>query len=239
MKDCLSLGIFDCMETKRKIDKARGERIKHVRTRMLGIKSQERLAEVLSHETGIPITRGAVGNWELGKEVSIGNLKALAELSGASLDWLAYNAGEKPTDDERAKRARHEGERNRVPLLGYVRAGAEAFYYAAADNPLDWVPPVEDWNEKTAAVQIQGDSLGSLFDQWLVYYDDVRSPVTPDLIGRLCVVALPDDRVLIKQIRRSKGTPTFFDLHSNMPNEPVIEGVEILWAALVKNMVPR
>lgn len=239
MKDCLSPGIFPVMETKRKVDRARGERIKHVRTKLLGIKSQERLAEVLSHETGVSITRGAVGNWELGKEVSINNLKALAELSGASLDWLAYNAGEHPKSDERATPNRHEGERNRVPLLGYVRAGAEAFYYAAADNPLDWVPPVEDWNEKTAAVQIQGDSLGSLFDQWLVYYDDVRSPVTPDLIGRLCVVALPDDRVLIKQIKRSKGTPTFFDLHSNMPDEPVIEGVEVLWAARVKNMVPR
>jgi hypothetical protein len=128
-------------------------------------------------------------------------------------------------------------DREGVPLLGYVRAGAEAYYYANNQGPLEWVPRPMESTKDTVAVQIQGDSLGSLFDQWLIYYDDVRAPVTPDLIGRLCVVGLMDDRVVVKKIKRSK-TRGLYDLLSNEGKEP-IEGVEIIWAARVTNMVPR
>ena len=128
-------------------------------------------------------------------------------------------------------------ESRKVPLVGYVRAGATAAYYAQADNPLDWVDPIADGGKDTVAVQIQGDSLGGLFDTWLIYYDEVHSPVTPDLIGKLCVVALLDDRVVVKKITRSKK-PGFFNLISNTGLED-IEGVEIAWAARVKHMTPR
>ncbi|RTM07470.1 MAG: phage repressor protein [Hyphomicrobiales bacterium] len=56
------------------------------------------------------------------------------------------------------------------------------------------------------------------------------------MIGVLCVVGLPDDRVLVKRIRRAK-TPGFFHLDSN--TEPTINDVEIVWAAKVKSMEPR
>lgn len=227
------------MAEKRKVDIERGQRIRYVRSELLGLRSQERFAEVLAAETGASLTRGAVGNWELGKEVGIDNLKAIAELANVSLDWLAYGAGEKPTKDNLRPIIRSEEERNRVPLLGYVRAGAAAYYYADADNPLDWVPPIDDGTDDTVAVQIQGESLGSFFDQWLVYYDEVRSPVTPDLIGKLCVVGLMDDRVVVKKIRRSKSKdPRLFDLISNNGMDDITD-VEIVWAARVKHMAPR
>src|SRR5262245_1928367 len=81
-----------------------------------------------------------------------------------------------------------------VRVVGYVGAGAEAHYYAVAQGDLDEVaaPAVTD---STVAVEIRGDSLGALFDRSLVFYDDVRSPVTADLVGKLCVVGLPDDRI--------------------------------------------
>lgn len=123
-----------------------------------------------------------------------------------------------------------------VPLVGYVGAGAAAHFYAAGDGNLDEVPAPDDATADTVAVEIRGESLGSLFDQWLVFYDEVRSPVTPDLLGRLCVVGLADDKVLIKQIRRSK-TPGLYHLLSN--TEGPIFDVEIVWAAKVKSMVPR
>lgn len=123
-----------------------------------------------------------------------------------------------------------------VPLVGYVGAGAAANYFATGDSNLDWVPAPDDATPDTVAVEIRGESLGSLFDQWLVYYDEVRSPITPDLIGRLCVVGLPDERVLIKQVRRSK-VQGLYHLLSNT-EEPIFD-VEVLWAAKVKSMVPR
>lgn len=80
------------MSTARKIDKSRGDRIRTVRTDVLGLRSQELFAEKLSSDTK-DLTRGAVGNWELGKEVGLENLTAICRISGVSLDWLAYGRG--------------------------------------------------------------------------------------------------------------------------------------------------
>lgn len=124
-----------------------------------------------------------------------------------------------------------------VPLVGYVGAGAEAHFYAGADNPDELVDAPDGATESTVAVEVRGESLGALFDKWLVFYDDIKSPVTPDLIGRLCVVGLADDRVLVKMIRRSPGNNGFYYLLSN--TEAPIMDVEILWAAKVKTMMPR
>lgn len=123
-----------------------------------------------------------------------------------------------------------------VPLVGHVGAGAAAHFYADGDDPAERVAAPEGANRDTVAVEIRGDSLGTLFDHWLVYYDEVRSPVTPDMIGRLCVVGLADERVLVKKIQRSKS-PGLFHLLSNTEG-PILD-VEVLWAARVKSMTPR
>lgn len=125
--------------------------------------------------------------------------------------------------------------RRMVPVVGYVGANSRAHTYAVPPGQLGEVEAPEGSNEKTVAVEIMGDSLGALFDRWLVFYDDVRSPVTSDLLGRLCVVGLADERVLIKKIQR--GGDGLFDLLSN--TEDPIKGVAVDWAARVKIMVPR
>lgn len=123
-----------------------------------------------------------------------------------------------------------------VPLVGYVGAGSEAHFYALTHENLDEVPAVEGATDKTVAVEIRGDSLGSLFNRWLVYYDDVRRPVTSDLLRALCVVGLADDRVLIKKLHPSP-VPGVYDLISE--NEAPIRGVRVEWAAKVKAMTPH
>ena len=123
-----------------------------------------------------------------------------------------------------------------VRVAGYVGAGAEAHYYAVAQGDLDEVAPPHSVTERTVAVEVRGDSLGALFDRGLVFYDDVRSPVTPDLVGKLCVVGLPDDRVLVKKIRRGKNG--LYDLVSNSDAD-TLRGVAIDWAAAVRMIVPR
>jgi hypothetical protein len=128
------------------------------------------------------------------------------------------------------------GETRTVPLVGYVGAGAEAHFYAAGDEGLGEVDAPEGSGPNTRAALIRGESLGPLFDSWLVFYDDVRTPVTPDLIGHLCIVGLPNDKVLVKKIQRSRS-PGLYHLLSN--NEAPIMDQEVLWAARVKNMTPR
>lgn len=127
-------------------------------------------------------------------------------------------------------------ERSTVPLVGYVGAGAEAHFYGNGDGDLDEAPAIENSSKDTVAVEIRGDSLGSFFDHWLVYYDDRRSPVTNDLVGHLCVVGLPDDRVLIKKIKRA-STRGLYHLYGQF-GDPILD-VQIEWAARVKNMVPK
>jgi hypothetical protein len=128
-----------------------------------------------------------------------------------------------------------DGERT-VPLVGFVGAGAEAHYYDRQQDELDRVPAPDGMSPETVAVEIRGESLGALFDRWLVYYDQVERPVTPELIGKLCVVGLADGRVLIKKIQRSKARG-LFHLISN--TEAPLTDVAIEWAARVTSMQPR
>ncbi|WP_439398985.1 phage repressor protein [Bradyrhizobium sp. PMVTL-01] len=163
------------------------------------------------------------------KGISSRTAQGLAHALHTNLNWLVEGNGPEEPEEE----AVDEGT---VQLVGYVGAGAEAHFYAVAQGALDYVPAPSGSSPETKAVEIRGDSLGSFFDRWLVFYDDVRSPITDDLIGKLCVVGLKDDRVLIKKVRVG-SKPRVFTLLSE--REPPIEDVEIVWAAKVKTMVPR
>jgi transcriptional regulator with XRE-family HTH domain len=122
-----------------------------------------------------------------------------------------------------------------IPVIGYVGAGGFAYRYAVGQGDLDKIEP-EQTMPQTVAVEIRGDSLGRSFDRWLVFYDDGAHPATENLIGKLCVVGLPDDRMLIKTIRRGSRAG-LFTLESN--TEPAIKDTPIEWAAQVKAMRPR
>lgn len=148
-----------------------------------------------------------------------------------SLEWLLTGKGPK----ERKPLRSSVEETHYVNLVGYVSAGAETHFFAN-DEPLDEVPAPMGATDSTVAVEIRGDSLGSFFDRWLVFYDDVRRPVTAELINKLCVVGLEDGRILIKKIQRSKARGLFHLL--SQTEDPILD-VEITWAARVKIMVPR
>jgi hypothetical protein len=125
---------------------------------------------------------------------------------------------------------------NRVPLVGYVGAGAIAHFYADGQGPFDEVPAPDAASSKTVAVQIRGHSLGALFDNWLVFYDDIYDPPDESLVGRMCVCGLSDGRVLVKALKRSQ-IAGYWTLLSN--TEPPIYDVALDWAAIVREMRPR
>lgn len=168
-------------------------------------------------------------------------LRALALVLSTTPEWLLTGQGVEDIDDitdahiDSAAIGFQEDTPQGVPLLGFVSAGAQAVFLPLPSGELDRVRQPKNATASTVALEIRGESLGPLFDRWLVYYDDVRSPVTPDLIGKLCVVGLPDERVLVKLIKSTRGGR--FNLISN--NEADLKDVEINWAALVKHMEPR
>lgn len=68
----------------------RGNRIRYVREKILGLESQDELADMLK------LTRGAVGNWELGKGIGRENLIKLAGLAEVSAEWIDSRQGPDP-----------------------------------------------------------------------------------------------------------------------------------------------
>ncbi|MCF1502167.1 LexA family transcriptional regulator [Afifella sp. H1R] len=152
------------------------------------------------------------------------SLTKLARGLNTSEAWLLGRLSE----DDNPRRA--------VPLVGFVGAGGEAHLFGAGQGPFDDVPAPSGATEHTVAVEIRGDSLGSIFNGWRAYYDEVRAPVTPDLIGSLCVVGLDDDRVLVKKLASSERVGRFHLLSENA--EPIFDA-HVVWAAKVLDMKPR
>jgi hypothetical protein len=60
--------------------------------------------------------------------------------------------------------------------------------------------------------------------------------MTPDVIGRLCVVGLADRRTLVKQVQRGSDLG-LYNLHS-ATEKPIVD-VKIEWAATVDSISRR
>jgi transcriptional regulator with XRE-family HTH domain len=155
------------------------------------------------------------------------------EPSREDVERVAIALQMKPSELEMTDAARAE---RTVPLVGYVRAGSAEVLYSEGQQGLGEVAAAEDASPDTVAAQIQGDSLGPFFDQWLVFWDDVRRPVSENLHHQLCVVGLANGKVLVKRLRPASNG--LFHLDSNS-NEPTMTDQVVEWAALVTNMRPR
>lgn len=177
------------------------------------------------------VTPQAVSGWERGTEMpSIDKLTTIARQVGRTVDWLLDG------DPDQFEPGAVTAPGRKIPVIGYVLASGETHFLPMAAGEFDEIRATSQDPEHAVAVQIRGTSLGRLFDRWYAIYDDVRHPLTEDLIGQLCVVGLDDERVLIKKIERDGKK---FDLVSNTDDEPRIKNVTIEWAAKVTNIRAR
>lgn len=177
--------------------------------------------EQLSDDTGISVSQ--LSRYETGKrDPSLSHLAAIAARFQTTVGRLVGQ-------DE-------EPETGTVPIVGKVGAGA-IYIPFETDEPLGTVPAPEGANDNTVAAIIDGESLGALFDQWVVFYDRVYAAPDPSMIGKLCVVGLAaDKRVVVKKLTRGQ-VRGLFTLLSNF--DPPIYDVAVEWCAVVKNMSPR
>ena len=194
-------------------------------------------ARVAAQALGIPIaTYGAHERAEApgGRDYGPDQAKKYARRFGVTPEWLLTGYGEGPGEQPPfGPEAPDIPDQPKVPVVGYVGAGSKAHLYDVIQGNLDEVPRPAGATDATVAVEIRGDSLGAFFNHWLVFYDDVHRPVTPDLIGELCVVGLEDGRILIKQIQRGR-TEGLFNLLS-AAEKPILD-VAVDWAAKVNSM---
>jgi hypothetical protein len=123
----------------------------------------------------------------------------------------------------------------KVPVVGYVGAAAEVRLYEVAQRDLDQVD-CPGSTEATVAVEIRGDSLGPFFNRWLLFYDNLRRPPTPEHIGELCVVGLRSGRILVTQVQLGSAEGRFNLLSAT--DKPILD-VAIEWAATVDSVSRR
>jgi hypothetical protein len=164
-----------------------------------------------------------------GRDYGPDEAKKYGRRFGVTPEWLLTGRGPFPTGDADLPAPK-------ASVVGYVGAGAEAHIYDVRPGDLDEVDAPTGSNEATVALEIRGNSLGSLFNRWLVFYDDVRRPMTPDLVGELCVIGLEDGRILIKLVQRGRAEG-LYNLISQ--TEPPIRDAAIKWAAGVVSMARR
>lgn len=192
--------------------------------------TQTQLASRLS-TAKTPVTQPQISRWMKGQDPERPNYERIVEVAktiGVISDVRSEDvaAGIDPPSTGR-----------KVPVKGYVGAGSEAHFYKLSDDDYEEVTAPDGATDQTIAVEIKGTSWGRFMNTWLVFYDDIRSPITEDLLGHPCVVGLADDRILIKVIQRDgKGG---YRLVSNDSTEPDIEDAMIEWAAKVTSMRPR
>lgn len=180
-----------------------------------------------------------------GRDYKPEKAKSFARLfGGIDANWLITGEGRAPKGpalDEHLDSADvlppDRPRKNKTLVKGYVGASTGAgSLYGFANDQFEEIDRPRWANDQTVAVAITGKSNGPLLDGMVVFYDDVRSPVTDDLIGSMCVVGLADDRILLKKIARGPGGT--FRLLSNS-DEPDIENAQIEWAAKMICIAPR
>lgn len=193
-----------------------GNRIKFVR-KQAGL-SQEKFAEALGTVEGVKVTRGAVGNWELGKGISRTNLAAIADKFHTPLDWLEFGKGDLPqktgvatsspltttqksnTASELYAQNAHIGEPvrgfTRIPIRGLGMGGKDGALIFSNDQNLGdtLAPPTLADVPDAYAVYVIGDSMLERFQHGEVVYVHPYMPVRKD-----------DDCVV--QISQGEGHP--------------------------------
>jgi hypothetical protein len=209
----------------------RGERLRAAR------RHRFRSARAAALAMGIPTsTYGAHERAEQpgGRDYGPDEATQYARRFGVTPEWLLTGVGSE-FDTTFAPEAFEASLKPSIPVVGYVGAGAQAHYYAVSEGHLDEIARPELFHENTVILEIRDDDLGPLFNRWRVFFDEVREPVTPDLFGYLCVVALLDGRIVLRQVRPGEAEGRY-NLVAQIG--PPLLNVPVEWAAKVKTILP-
>lgn len=163
---------------------------------------------------------------------SYGAAKKYAEAFGVTAEWLYDGAGA-PEPDAATPDPAHL----LVPVIGRVGADPEgAVLFATGQGTGDLVPLPPGGSEKAVALRIAGHSMRGLADDGgLIYFEDQRTPPTPDMLGQVVVVETDTDEVLVKRLLRGSRRGRY-DLESL--SGPTRHDCRLRWAAHITAIIP-
>jgi DNA-binding XRE family transcriptional regulator len=122
-------------------------------------------------------------------------------------------------------------------IIGRVGADASgSVIMTTAHESWDMAPPPPGGTPECVALDVRGDSMHTFAENGaLIYFEDQRAPLDPELIGVPCVVETEDGRVLVKRPKRG-SQPGLYDLESDFG--PVMRDVRLVWAAEIIAVIP-
>ena len=124
-----------------------------------------------------------------------------------------------------------------VPIVGMVGANPDGVVlFAMGQEPTDLAPIPPGGTEKAAALRVAGHSMRGVADDGaLIYFEDQRTPPTPDMLGHVVVVETDTDEVLVKRLLRG-SRPNLYDLESVAG--PTRHDARLRWAAHITAIIP-
>lgn len=124
-----------------------------------------------------------------------------------------------------------------VPVIGRVGANPEgAVLFATGQDPAELAPIPPGGTDKAAALKVVGHSMRGVADDGaLIYFEDQRTPPTPDMLGHVVVVETDTDEVLVKRLLRGSRAG-LFDLESVAG--PMRHDARLRWAAHITAIIP-
>lgn len=124
-----------------------------------------------------------------------------------------------------------------VQVVGRVGANPEGVVlFATGQDPAELAPIPPGGTEKAAALKVVGHSMRGVADDGaLIYFEDQRTPPTPDMLGHVVVVETDADEVLVKRLLRGSRTG-LYDLESVAG--PMRHDARLRWAAHITAIIP-
>lgn len=157
--------------------------------------------------------------------------KIYAEAFGVNTQWLydgttPREAPPRPAVVERM-----------APIIGRVGADPEGVVLLAmGQDSGDLAPIPPGGSHKAVALRVVGHSMrGIVDDGGLIYFEDQRTPPTPDMLGHVVVVETDTDEVLVKRLLRGSKARRY-DLESVAG--PTRHDCKIRWAAHITAIIP-
>jgi len=165
---------------------------------------------------------------------SFAKAKLYGDAFGVRPEWL-YDGNAEGDDAAFAVGERRPAEL--VPVIGRVGADAEgAVLFATGQEVGDLVPVPPGGSQNAVALRIVGHSMRGLADDGgLIYFEDQRTPPSPDMLGQIVVVETDGDEVLVKRLLRGSRAGRF-DLESIAG--PTRHDCRLRWAAHITAIIP-